>query len=205
MQFIHRKSNFLSTDECVEFIDKFEKSKFQIVGKSYKIEDGKYLIMSESEMVERKSKKSTDIGFYPGFMLDETAIEEGWSELLENLHDKLFDALDEYQSKFQYSNTVNKIELQSYNLQRYLPGEGFYRWHCENPGFGPELHRCFAWMVYLNDVDDGGTEFLYQNHTEKAEAGKFLMWPAWWTHMHRGQISETKTKYILTGWFRYKE
>jgi hypothetical protein len=204
MQFIHRKYNLLSKDECIEFIDKFEKSSLKIIGKSYKIENGEYIVMSDEEMLKRKSKKSTDICFSRDFLDDEIALNEGWGELLENLHDRLFDALDEYQSMFEYSETTNKIELQSYNLQKYLPNEGFYRWHCENPGFPPEIRRCFAWMIYLNDVDDGGTEFLYQTHTEKAEVGKFVMWPAWWTHMHRGQISETKTKYILTGWFVYK-
>jgi hypothetical protein len=61
-----------------------------------------------------------------------------------------------------------------------------------------------VFMVYLNDLDDGGTEFMYQNHTEKAETGKLLIWPTDWTHYHRGQISNTKTKYIITGWYSLK-
>jgi hypothetical protein len=56
-------------------------------------------------------------------------------------------------------------------------------------------------MIYLNDVNDGGTEFKYQNHLEKAEQGKLLIWPAEWIFTHKGQISNTTTKYILTGWF----
>jgi hypothetical protein len=59
-------------------------------------------------------------------------------------------------------------------------------------------------MIYLNDVEDGGTEFMKQKHTEKAEAGKLIIWPADWTHAHRGEVSTTKTKYILTGWFSQK-
>jgi len=30
------------------------------------------------------------------------------------------------------------------------------------------------------------------------------MWPSDFTHTHRGIISKTKEKYILTGWLGYK-
>ena len=65
--------------------------------------------------------------------------------------------------------------------------------------------RLLVFMTYLNDVDDGGTEFKYQNITTPAKKGLTLIWPAPWTHTHRGQISYTKTKYITTGWFSYIE
>ena len=57
-----------------------------------------------------------------------------------------------------------------------------------------------VWMVYLNDVEDGGTEFMYQKLKIPARKGLFLMWPSDFTHTHRGIISQTKEKYILTGW-----
>ena len=60
-----------------------------------------------------------------------------------------------------------------------------------------------VWMVYLSDLDNGGTEFKYQNHIEKSEKGKLLIWPTDWTHTHRGQISRTDEKYILTGWYTF--
>ena len=60
-------------------------------------------------------------------------------------------------------------------------------------------------MTYLNDVEDGGTEFKYQNLTTPAKKGLTLIWPVYWTHTHRGQISNTKTKYITTGWFDFYE
>ncbi len=60
-------------------------------------------------------------------------------------------------------------------------------------------------MTFLNDVDDGGTEFKYQNLTIPAKKGLTLIWPAPWTHTHRGQVSNTKTKYIITGWYNFNE
>ena len=57
-------------------------------------------------------------------------------------------------------------------------------------------------MVYLNTVNDkGGTEFKYLKHTENAEQGKLVIWPADWTGTHRGIVSPTEIKYIMTGWY----
>ena len=60
-----------------------------------------------------------------------------------------------------------------------------------------------VWMTYLNDVDDGGTEFENQKFSSPAKKGLTLFWPADWTYTHRGIISYTKEKYIVTGWFSY--
>ena len=56
-------------------------------------------------------------------------------------------------------------------------------------------------MTYLNNVPDGGTEFLYQKITTPAKKGLTLIWPSDWTHTHRGQISNEHEKYIATGWY----
>ena len=57
-------------------------------------------------------------------------------------------------------------------------------------------------MTYLNDVEDGGTEFLNQKCEVKARKNLTLIWPADWTHTHRGVISQTKEKTIITGWIK---
>jgi hypothetical protein len=59
-------------------------------------------------------------------------------------------------------------------------------------------------MTYLNTVKDGGgTEFFHQKLTTSAEQGKTLIWPADWTHTHRGITSPTEEKYIITGWYSF--
>ena len=56
-------------------------------------------------------------------------------------------------------------------------------------------------MIYLNDVTEGGyTEFPSQNKLFQPRTGDILIWPAFWTHPHRGITSKTQTKYIITGW-----
>jgi hypothetical protein len=194
MQFIHTIPNHISKELCDRYIETFDKSKLTTTGKTF------YDVKSETN----NEKKSTDILFNSTFLDDnDGAVEEGWGDLMSILHPKLHNGIRSYMNEFPEFDTMYTFGLSSYNMQRYLPSEGFYKWHCENTGSPNSIQRCFAWMIYLNDVDDGGTEFLYQNHTEKAEMGKFVIWPAYYTHIHRGQISHTKTKYILTGWYTF--
>ena len=59
-----------------------------------------------------------------------------------------------------------------------------------------------AWMVYLNDVEEGGeTEFLYQKRKVKPKKGTILIWPGGYTHLHRGN-PPMSDKYIATGWWQ---
>ncbi len=90
-----------------------------------------------------------------------------------------------------------------FNLQRYAPGEGFKKWHCDwtisNEDTEP-VNRVLAWILYCNDVDSGGTEFRWQKHHEAAERGKLIIFPAGISHIHRGRVNNTYEKIIATGW-----
>ena len=64
-------------------------------------------------------------------------------------------------------------------------------------------HRLFAWMTYLNDLDEnagGYTNFQHFGIKIKPEKGKTLIWPAEWTHAHSGEVLKKGKKYIITGW-----
>jgi hypothetical protein len=63
------------------------------------------------------------------------------------------------------------------------------------------MFRYLAYTVYLNTVEEGGeTEFLYQKQRLKPEAGTLAIWPAAWTHVHRGNPPLSGSKYIITTW-----
>jgi hypothetical protein len=104
---------------------------------------------------------------------------------------------------YPFLNTfLKKTHIGHFNIQKYLSGDHFSKLHSERLGI-PNLHRIFAWMTYLNDVPNGGTEFLYQGIKTKAEKGLTIIWPSDWTHTHKGIISKTHEKYIVTGWFSF--
>ena len=93
--------------------------------------------------------------------------------------------LEEYVDK--YEQLLHFRYQQVYlNVQRTLPSEGYHAWHSEDGSMGTN-RRILATMMYLNDVDEGGeTEFLYQSLRFKPKRGQFLIWPAGFTHVHRG-------------------
>ena len=98
---------------------------------------------------------------------------------------------------------ITKVDLGYFNIQKYLPGGHFAELHSERTSL-QNLHRLFAWMTYLNDVDDGGTtDFDYFDIKVKPEKGKTLIWPAEWTHAHTGSILKSGKKYIITGWMHF--
>ncbi len=93
--------------------------------------------------------------------------------------------------------------LPIFNLQRYAPGEGFHAWHADwttSDEATEPIRRVLAWILYCNDVPDGGTEFHWQNQHVEAERGTLAIFPAGLSHIHRGRISQQHTKTIATGW-----
>lgn len=115
-------------------------------------------------------------------------------------------ALDEYSKLYKFcKETISPFQMEHpYNVQKYDPNMHYSVWHCENNGIPPFNKRHLAFLTYLNDVtDDGETEFLYQNVKVRPEKGLTLVWPAGFTHIHRGCPSKTQEKYMVTGWFEY--
>lgn len=87
-------------------------------------------------------------------------------------------------------------------IQWYKPGEGFYAWHVDSAY--AESDRALAFITYLNDVKDGGgTEFFHQGFVAAPRKGNTVIFAAGLTHVHRGVVSPTEHKYILTGWLHW--
>jgi hypothetical protein len=113
-----------------------------------------------------------------------------------------------YKIKYNESGDVGEwVISEPINIQKYNPGCCYKIWHAERTNSHPiYTKRHLVFMTYLNDVtDQGETEFLYQNVKVQPKKGRTLIWPADWTHTHRGIKSPTQHKYITTGWLSYVE
>jgi hypothetical protein len=125
-----------------------------------------------------------------------------------HINQVLFECLDEYKQTFFTFNQVNHLNHTNVyvKMQRTLPRGGYHIWHCELSGID-SVHRCLAWILYLNDVPngEGETEFLWQGMRITPEQGTLLIWPAGFTHVHRGNPVYSTTKYLTTGWIHYDE
>jgi len=88
-------------------------------------------------------------------------------------------------------------------IQKYKPKEYYKVWHSELDGLIKNQKRILVFTTYLNTINKGGeTEFFYQKQKIKPITGKTIIFPAYWTHTHRGNITN-ETKYIITGWYAY--
>ena len=132
--------------------------------------------------------------------------DEDNTKVNEIILESLCDCLDLYTDKHPQLNQIPKWRYHPfYNLQKYNPNQAYHSLHCENNGgYFLETKRIMAWMFYLNTVTDGGgTYFDNYNLTMDAVQGRCVIWPAYWTHMHKGIVSQTETKYIATGWVSF--
>jgi len=116
--------------------------------------------------------------------------------------EELQKCLDKYIEEYPEVEIIPKFYPSWPRVQRYDKNGHFKKWHFERCG-GYTQKRCLTYMTYLNDVESGGkTEFKFQNKEFKPEIGKTLIWPADWTHTHRGfGPSGDGYKYIATGWY----
>ena len=117
-------------------------------------------------------------------------------QMMEFVNNCLFHYLNEYTYLGNFSY-VSSLCL----LQKTEPTQGYHLFHAENVNWNLSS-RTMAWMVYLNDVEEGGeTEFLYQKLKVKPKKGTVLIWPGGYTHLHRGN-PPMSDKYIATGWYQ---
>ena len=108
-----------------------------------------------------------------------------------------------YVKKYSILNKVHQHSIYDIRMQKTSPGQGYHIWHCEN-GAPARRDRVLVFSLFLNDVEEGGeTEFLYQKRRIKPKRDRLLIFPAGFTHTHRGNQPLSGDKYIITGWLEY--
>lgn len=205
--FIKTYPNALSDEACDAIMDQFWK------------DDWLHMPGRTTAGVDPNKKESLEIGINPELL----NYNKTWHDLMQPFLKALEKCVGEYSDETggkknsgfpgKYKEHIG-IEYQerwtlhsTYNIQYYKPTQGYKEWHTEVVGTPYTLERMLVFMLYLNTIEPkykGGTDFYYQKHTEYAEKGKMVIWPPYWTHVHRSQISPKKEKAIITGWFTYK-
>ena len=178
--------NIENNDLCTEIINFFEENRdLQRDGVTG---SGKNLTI----------KKTTDI------VVNANDLKNIKFKCLNKYINELYKNFRDYQNQWPFlKSLIKEVHIGKFNIQKYSPGGHFAKIHTERSSI-VSSHRLFAWMTYLNNVEDGGaTNFSHYDIKIKPETGKTLIWPAEWTHAHNGEILNSGVKYIVTGWMHF--
>lgn len=92
--------------------------------------------------------------------------------------------------------------LKELRFKHFKPGDYYKDFHCEH-GYDNNK-RVLNFMIYLSN-HNCGTEF-YTGEIIKSVKGRAVMFPAYFTHLHRGQpCPEKMDRYIMGGYFNYED
>ena len=182
--------NALTPEECRSMIDYFESSDEYWSLK----QDG--MMLGDNIIKEWKDSQDRTMSFFNNGYFQDNLVNQ---TILKSINFYI----EKYKEENPEVNMLSSWALRNcYNLQKYEPGGGYHKLHCENYNTGDHHSNVLVWMFYLNTVKEGGgTYFSNYDLTINAEEGRLVLWPPYWTHMHKGVVSETSEKYIATGWF----
>ena len=114
-----------------------------------------------------------------------------------------------YTEEYAVLKTIQCHRILDIKIQKTVPGQGYHAWHCESTMHENRFRLC-AFMLYLNDVEEGGeTYFKHLNLKIKPKKGLLIGWnnlykngfPNYKT-MHEALPPLIKSKYIITKWWR---
>lgn len=191
--FIGIYDNVLTVGECQSIIDYFE-----IINKQNMVINQDQYTTAPAHLTRKDSTvftMSPDVVAFPATLT-----------ILQPFVDKFWKVYSEqYANEYTVLRSTAKHGFHMLRLQKTPIGGGFHNWHYEN--FNLETSsRLVTFQIYLNDVAEGGeTEFLYLHKRYKPTAGTLLIWPATYTHTHRGNPPLSNEKYVITGWLNFFE
>ena len=164
----------------------------------YELNQNRQIQGVTSSGVNLKTKDRKDISLEP------KELKLPKNKIFQTYFEDLFDCYKDYNIQWPFlSEVVNQLDIGRFNVGKYQTGQHFQKIHCERQGIST-LHILFAFMTYLNDVEKGGsTYFNHYGLNVRPKKGLTLIWPAEWTHSHKGSVVEKGVKYIITGWMNF--
>jgi hypothetical protein len=116
----------------------------------------------------------------------------------------LNEKLKEYQATYHQDHVHWTYRNMLVQKSSYKDFGGYHQFHAECDSM-ESSDRWLVYAAYLNDVPEGEgeTQFLFQRRKITPKKGDIAIWPAGFTHTHRGNPMLTGDKYIATGWVFY--
>ena len=173
-------------DELIKWFDLCSDKGFTVHNMPFMSTSGK-----EEVKTSFRSDEAVSIPMVSSTSLPDKVIASFW--------DLLTTTLNHYVSKYDMGNIP--LSCAVFKMHKVKEGQGYHVFHHETER-RHNTHRVLAWMTYLKVPEEGGeTEFLYQSKRIEPVVGRTLIWPAYFTHLHRGNPPLKGIKYYITGWF----
>jgi hypothetical protein len=118
-----------------------------------------------------------------------------------NFQNTTHNGLEEYHIKYPTMPRGLRNPYIKYHIVHQ--GGGYHVWHQEWSPSGHH-HVILVWHLSLTSHEnEGELEFLNYGRRISPKAGRLTIWPAYFTHMHRGNPIRTKDtfKHYVTGWW----
>lgn len=174
--FIYIEDNFFSEEESKNVINKFDKNLKESKGKT-----------------EFQGYNYNEL-FYDNFILD--------NDFFIKFTNKLSNSLQEYKKLYPEINLTESFwDLTSLRFKKFDKGKSFANFHSEQSL--TYLNRVLSIQLYLTE-HNCGTEFYRNNFVIKSEVGRLAIFPAYFTHTHKGQVCpDNKERFIITGYINF--
>lgn len=111
--------------------------------------------------------------------------------------------LNLYTEKYPEINMTSSYwALSTLRFKYFKKGNSFDNFHSEHSI--THSQRVIGIQIYLTE-HDCGTEFFYLKKTIKSKVGRVCIFPAYFTHTHKGQPDFLKDRMIITGYYNFVE
>jgi len=129
-----------------------------------------------------------------------------WGGICLEINEALDKCAQAYSDEFFTIKNLAQLRSDEIKVQLTPPRGGYHVWHCEQAS-KEVADRVLVWTIYLNDIPngEGETEFLWQGIKLQPKKGLVCIFPAAFTHTHRGNPVYSCDKYIATGWYNFNE
>ena len=156
--------------------------------------------------IDIKRKNSTDLNLLHNKFTKDKQHSDVVEAYVSLTYNKFLDylkiyTLDYYQKNIDENQPLFKKPKTALMHMYEPPDGGFHKWHQDWSSSPYYSSRILVGMTYLNDVEEGGeTEFYNQKVKIKPKQGTLVVFPTYFTHLHRGNKPISNRKYIINLW-----